>query len=74
MISSYNNGMQQILDFNPLSLSGYNATQVTQLANTWTANNITVAKSQEIKSRISKTNEGLESLLNYMNSLSINNV
>lgn len=74
LISGYNAGMQSIIDFNPTVLQGYSPTQVTQLANTRSENNINPTKSLEIKNRITKTNQGLEDLLNYINSLNINNV
>ena len=73
-IITYNNGMQQIIAFNPILLTGYSSTQVTQLANTRSGNNINAPKSLDMKNRIQKVNEGLETLLNYVNTLSINNV
>jgi len=66
--------MQQIIAFNPILLTGYSSTQVTQLANTRSGNNINAPKSLDMKNRIQKVNEGLETLLNYVNTLSINNV
>ncbi|MEI6774299.1 MAG: hypothetical protein WCL18_05965 [bacterium] len=57
LIASGNNGMQQIITFNPLKLLGYSHGQITQLINTRSGNNITTAKSLEIKERINKTNE-----------------
>ena len=66
--------MQQIITFNPQTLLGYGPAQIAQLINTRSGNNINTAKSLEIKERILRTNEGLESLLNYISSLSINNV
>lgn len=74
LISGYNSSMQAIIAFNPTSLQGYSPTQLTQLANTRNENNINPTKSLEIKNRITKTNQGLEALLNYVNSLNINNV
>lgn len=74
LISGYNMSMQAIINFNPVALQGYNSVQVTQLANTWSTNNIDQAKSTEIKNKIAKTNEGLEDLLNYVNSLNISTV
>jgi len=50
------------------------STQVANMANTWSGNNITPAKALDVKDRIVKVNDGLESLLNYMNTLSISNV
>jgi hypothetical protein len=74
LITKYNNGMQEITDFNASLLQGYSTTQITQLANTRSGDNINLAGSSDIQSRITKTNEGLESLLNYVKSLNINNV
>jgi hypothetical protein len=48
--------------------------QITALANTRSGDNLTPAKGIEIKDRTQKVGDGLESLLNYMNTLSINNV
>jgi len=50
------------------------STQVANMANTWSGNNITPTKALDVKDRIVKVNDGLESLLNYMNTLSISNV
>lgn len=74
LINKYNTSMQAIIDFNPTALQGYSSGQVTQLANTRSDTNINATKSMEIKNRITKTNEGLEELLNYIQSLNINNV
>lgn len=74
MITTYNNGMNQIINFSTGTLLGYNATQIAQLANTRSGNNINTAKLIEMSGRISKTNDGLESLLNYMDVLSINTI
>jgi phage-related tail protein len=66
--------MQQIISFNENVLGGYNQTQLAQLANTWTENNLTPEKSTDIQNRITIVNDGLESLLNYANSINISNV
>lgn len=73
LIAWGNSGMQQIINFNPLILSWYTTGQVVQLANTRNTNNLTPTKSINIKNRITKINEWLEDLLNYINSLNINN-
>lgn len=74
MIGGYNNGMQAIISFNPASLIWYSSAQVTQLANTRSGTTINPTNIVEIQNRITKTNEGLDSLLNYINSLNIHNV
>ena len=74
-ISTYNSSIQDILTFVPLvQLPGMSSTQVANMANTWSGNNITPTKALDVKDRIVKVNDGLESLLNYMNTLSISNV
>ena len=74
LVASGNNGMQQVVTFNPTTLLGYTPTQITQLLHTRTGSNLNWAKILEINNRITKTNEGLESLLNYMDGLNIKNV
>gem|GEM_PF-1137087 len=74
LVASGNLSMQQIVSFNQNLLGGYSQIQLAQLANTWTGNNLTLEKSTDIQNRITIVNDGLESLLNYANSININNV
>ena len=73
LVASGNDGMQQITAFNPLSLPGYSSTQVAQLASDRSGENLNLAKLAELSGRIAKTNEGLESLRDFMDGLSISN-
>ncbi|MEI8009080.1 MAG: hypothetical protein WCI00_07020 [bacterium] len=40
LVASGNNGMQQIVTFNPATLPGYTPIQITQLIHTRTGNNL----------------------------------
>ncbi len=74
IIASGNKGTQEITTFNPSSLLSYNVTQTNKKAQERREKNITSAKITEISWRIEKINAGLESLLNYITALNINNV
>lgn len=73
LVDSGNNGMQEIVTFNPLSLNSMSPAQVTAKANDRSGKNLNIAKINEITERIKKINEGLDGLSNYINDLSINN-
>ncbi|MEI6118607.1 MAG: hypothetical protein WCP92_05275 [bacterium] len=74
IILSGNAGISDILSYNNSGLLSMNPTQVIAKANERSGKNINLAKIQELSGRIEKTNEGLDSLFDYINSLSINNV
>ena len=74
LIASANSDIQEIVTFNPNTLLGYSQAQITQLVNTRSGNTINATKSLEIKEKIIKINEGLDSLLNYISNISINSV
>ncbi|MCX6825442.1 MAG: VCBS repeat-containing protein [candidate division SR1 bacterium] len=74
IVTKVNSGMQQIIAFNTNLLTGYSGGQVTQLANIRSGIMITPNKLFEINDRIIQTNEGLDVLFNYINSLSMNTV
>jgi len=72
-ITTINNGLTQIDNFSVPSITSYNATQIAQLVQTWTDNNITTNKVIEISGRIQNINQGLEELRSFIEELSINN-
>lgn len=66
IVTKYNNDIQQLL--------WYSATQIIQNVSTRSSIGIDTTKATDIKDKIAKTNEGLESLTNYISILNINNV
>ncbi len=72
-IIASNNGLTQINNFSVSSITSYNATQIAQLVQTRTANNITTNKVIEMSGRIQKINQGLEEFRSFIEELTINN-
>ncbi len=73
-VASWNNGMQQIISFNPSTLSSYLQTGILQLAQTRSWANLNLKKIAEMQSRITNINDGLESLLSYVNFANIDTI
>jgi hypothetical protein len=74
LITSENDVKQEMITFNPLLLPGYSNTDIINKANERSGKALNTAKLQELSGRIEVVNQGLEDLLNFMNSLSITNV
>jgi hypothetical protein len=71
LVASGNNGMQEIIAFAPASLLNMTTAQITGKALDWSNKNLNQSKIIEISGRVDKINNGLDTLLDYMNNLNI---
>lgn len=72
MVTSGNNGIQEILTFNYNTLTSMSATQIANKANDRTNKNLNPTKLSDLTGKIAKVNNGLNTLLDYLNNLTLN--